>query len=87
LRAACEQMLEPEIPIAEISLALGFADQSHFTRSFHRFVGVTPAAFRLQITGHRPHTPGLRCRQNLTLMASANNQPLRRLSVAGTGSS
>jgi AraC family transcriptional regulator len=86
VRAACEQMLEPEIPIAEISLALGFADQSHFTRSFHRFVGVTPAAFRLQITGHRPHTPGLRCRQNLTLIASANNQPLRRLSVAGTGS-
>jgi AraC family transcriptional regulator len=49
VRAACEQMLEPEISIAEISLATGFADQSHFTRAFRRVTGMTPAGFRSQL--------------------------------------
>src|SRR5205085_3175531 len=43
IRAACEQMLEPETPLTEISLTTGFADQSHFTRVFRRLTGVTPA--------------------------------------------
>lgn len=33
-------------PIAEIAVAAGFSDQSHFTRCFRREYGVTPAAFR-----------------------------------------
>ena len=49
VRAACEQILEPEISIAEVSLALGFADQSHFTRAFRRVTGMTPAVFRSQL--------------------------------------
>src|SRR5882757_6370832 len=49
VRAACEQMREPEASIAEISVALGFADQSHFTRAFRRVVGMTPVAFRSQL--------------------------------------
>ena len=49
VRAACEQILEPEISIAEVSLALGFADQSHFTRTFRRVTGMTPATFRSQV--------------------------------------
>jgi AraC family transcriptional regulator len=49
VRAACEQMRLPEISIAEISLALGFADQSHFTRAFRRVAGMTPLAFRSQL--------------------------------------
>jgi AraC family transcriptional regulator len=49
VRAACEQMRVPEISIAEISLALGFADQSHFTRAFRRVAGMTPTAFRAQL--------------------------------------
>lgn len=48
IRAACEQMLTPEISIAEISLASGYADQSHFTRAFRRVTGMTPAAFKRQ---------------------------------------
>jgi len=36
--------------IAEIALTLGFADQSHFTRIFRRFVGVTPGEFGRQST-------------------------------------
>lgn len=36
---------ETILPLAEIALATGFADQSHFTRRFHRHVGCTPAVF------------------------------------------
>ncbi|MGP0098620.1 MAG: helix-turn-helix transcriptional regulator [Terriglobales bacterium] len=46
IRAACEAMLAPEISLAEISLAVGFADQSHLTRVFRRATGMTPAGFR-----------------------------------------
>lgn len=53
IRAACEQMLTPEIPLAEIGFATGFADQSHFTRAFRKTTGMTPAAFRGQLAGKR----------------------------------
>ena len=46
VRAACEQMLAPETSLAELSFSTGFADQSHFTRSFRKITGMTPAAFR-----------------------------------------
>ena len=49
IRAACERMRDPEISIAEISLTLGFADQSHFTRAFRRVAGITPMAFRSKL--------------------------------------
>ncbi|HSZ60196.1 MAG TPA: AraC family transcriptional regulator [Terriglobales bacterium] len=50
IRSACEQMLTRELSMAEISLATGYADQSHFTRAFRRATGMTPAAFRRQLT-------------------------------------
>jgi len=34
-----------EFSIAEVALAVGFADQSHFTRRFRRHAGQTPAAY------------------------------------------
>jgi AraC family transcriptional regulator len=45
-RAACEQMLSPETSLADISFSTGFADQSHFARSFRSITGITPAVFR-----------------------------------------
>lgn len=50
LRARIErakQMLgDSAMKVAEIAVALGFADQSHFTRTFRRFVGVPPSEYR-----------------------------------------
>jgi len=48
IRAACRLLLDPELPLAEISLLAGFADQSHFTRAFRRVTSITPSSFRLQ---------------------------------------
>lgn len=36
------------MPIAEIGLECGFADQSHLTRIFTRIIGVSPSRWRAQ---------------------------------------
>jgi AraC family transcriptional regulator len=38
--------LETDIPLAQLALDAGFADQSHFTRAFRRHTGVTPGRYR-----------------------------------------
>jgi AraC family transcriptional regulator len=43
---ACRHLAASDLSLAEIALAAGFADQSHFTRVFKRQVGLTPAAYR-----------------------------------------
>jgi AraC family transcriptional regulator len=43
---ASRLLLKREIPLSEIAYESGFSDQSHFTRIFKRFVGLTPGAFR-----------------------------------------
>lgn len=43
---ACRALRESEEPLAEIALAAGFADQSHFGRMFKRALRVTPAEYR-----------------------------------------
>ena len=35
-----------EMPLTDIAYECGFADQSHLTRTFKRWVGMTPGAFR-----------------------------------------
>lgn len=46
LRVTRAKELLPKTPLADVALACGFADQSHFTRTFRRLEGVTPAEFR-----------------------------------------
>jgi AraC family transcriptional regulator len=46
VEAACSAILTGEQSLTEISLATGFADQAHFTRTFKRVVGMTPGQFR-----------------------------------------
>ena len=45
IRKAQELLLSGSVPLASIALATGFADQSHFTRTFRRIVGKTPGAW------------------------------------------
>jgi AraC family transcriptional regulator len=41
------QLLEEDgLPLVEVAIAAGFADQSHFTRTFGRKMGVSPGAYR-----------------------------------------
>jgi AraC family transcriptional regulator len=42
-----------DLQIAEIALACGFSDQSHFTTAFRRLTGTPPHRYRLQISGKR----------------------------------
>jgi AraC family transcriptional regulator len=43
---ACQRLAASTAPLAQISVETGFADQSHFNRTFKRLVGTTPAAYR-----------------------------------------
>jgi AraC family transcriptional regulator len=43
---ACRHLSGSETALAEVALLAGFADQSHFTRTFKRQIGLTPAAYR-----------------------------------------
>src|ERR1700744_5648438 len=44
---AAEHLLaSTDIPLSEIAVQVGFADQSHLTKAFRRSLGTTPAAWR-----------------------------------------
>ncbi len=38
--------------VTEVALSLGFADQSHLTRVFKRYTGLTPGAYRASLAHH-----------------------------------
>jgi AraC family transcriptional regulator len=43
-----------DLKVAEIALACGFYDQSHFTTAFRRLTGMAPHRYRLQVSGKSP---------------------------------
>jgi AraC-like DNA-binding protein len=43
---AKEMMLTSELPLAQIAIDVGFADQAHFTRTFARAIGESPGAWK-----------------------------------------
>ncbi len=45
-RAIDALVREPDQQLAQVALATGFSDQAHFSRTFKRLVGVTPARYR-----------------------------------------
>jgi AraC-like DNA-binding protein len=44
--ARAKTLLHQGRPLRTVAAETGFADQSHFTREFKRYVGLTPGAFR-----------------------------------------
>jgi AraC family transcriptional regulator len=54
IKEAKRLLREGKSTIAEMSLQLGFSDQSHFTRVFHKITGITPRKF---ILGYWPRLP------------------------------
>jgi AraC family transcriptional regulator len=43
---AAQRLIEGGSTLAEVAAEAGFADQSHFTRAFRNYVGVTPGRYR-----------------------------------------
>jgi AraC family transcriptional regulator len=60
IRRAQTLIVETELALADVSLMVGFADQSHFTRRFHLYVGCTPGAFAREHGCRRPGGRGTR---------------------------
>ena len=48
LERAKELLEETPLSIAEVALAVGCANQSHFSALFHKATGVTPLGYRLR---------------------------------------
>ena len=46
VKAAKQLMTVRDLPLSEIAMSAGFANQSHFTRVFSSMVGVSPGAWR-----------------------------------------
>jgi AraC family transcriptional regulator len=49
VRTASRALVGEAAPLAEIALANGFSDQSHFTHVFKRYAGLTPGRYRALI--------------------------------------
>jgi AraC family transcriptional regulator len=46
VEVACHRLTTSRDPLSKIALDAGFADQSHFSNTFRRMVGLTPRRFR-----------------------------------------
>ena len=49
---ACCQLNKTNVPLAAIAAGAGFSDQSHFSRTFKRLMGMTPAQYRANFDTH-----------------------------------
>src|SRR5262245_30776213 len=45
---------ESDLPLAQVALQVGFADQSHFTAAFRRATSITPRAYRIATAKAKP---------------------------------
>ena len=54
---AATELAGRDTTLATIAMQAGFADQSHFTRVFKRYVGVTPARYRAETRRDARHVP------------------------------
>ena len=49
IERACHELATSESTIVDIALATGFCDQSHFTRTFKKIVGIAPSQYRYAV--------------------------------------
>jgi AraC family transcriptional regulator len=56
LDKAKDLLLNTKMPLAEVAVACGFADQCHLTRKFRRATGDTPATWRRERTIYGPRS-------------------------------
>ena len=47
-------LMNSELPVSSISDQLGFNDSSHFCRTFKKYIGLTPSAYRRHFRGTHP---------------------------------
>lgn len=53
---ACRRLATSDLSLVQVALEAGFSDQSHFTKTFKRYMRVTPAAFRMIHSRRRSRT-------------------------------
>ncbi len=53
IRHAMQLIMQDDLTLAEIAYSSGFSDQSQFTRAFKELNGITPGAFRSEVTTTR----------------------------------
>ena len=51
MERAQQLLAETDLPLNEIALQVGCADQSHFTRVFKSVTGITPGVFKQTALG------------------------------------
>lgn len=51
LRYACQLIQTSDMPLTEVALSAGFADQGHFSRTFRYHMGVTPLFYLRAVRG------------------------------------
>jgi AraC family transcriptional regulator len=58
IEEACRRIAAGSESLADLALAVGFADQTHFSRVFKRLTGTTPGAFRRSLSVDSANIPG-----------------------------
>jgi AraC family transcriptional regulator len=53
---ACRRLATSDAPLVAIALDAGFADQSHFAKTFKRQTGMTPAEYRRSVRPRKSET-------------------------------
>jgi AraC family transcriptional regulator len=51
---ACQELVRSDSSFIDLAIAAGFADQSHFTRTFKRTVGILPSQYRANARENAP---------------------------------
>ena len=52
IESACREIIKPDVSLAEVAVACGFHDQSHFSKTFKRVMNTTPAEYRARFRSH-----------------------------------